>query len=108
MPRAAGAFGLSLLLLLCAGCPPGRGERCNPLLFDVEDQCSAGLACAYLPGCGVAFCCPPSDLSTTTVPMCTFPPDCSGASCCNPPPTNTVSNPSENCQPCAAPDAAAN
>jgi hypothetical protein len=93
------------LLLALAGCRREKGERCNPLEFNVDDQCTNGLACLYPANCGVAFCCPPSDMLTTTVPMCTFAPACSGGSCCGPAPPETGRNTATNCDPCAAPDA---
>jgi hypothetical protein len=43
---------------LVAGCHPGEGERCNPMLF--TDECPTNLACIYPEGCGVAYCCPNS------------------------------------------------
>jgi hypothetical protein len=50
------------LLLACAGCAPGQGERCNPLeISDPPSQgnCPTGFSCVYptAPNCGVAYCC---------------------------------------------------
>jgi hypothetical protein len=50
------------MLLMLAGCPPGQGERCNPLeIADIPNQgnCAIGFSCVYptAPNCGVAFCC---------------------------------------------------
>ncbi len=59
------AFAIVTLLLAAAGCHPGEGERCNPLLF--SDECTAGnaaLSCVYPPHCGVAYCCPTKASST--------------------------------------------
>jgi hypothetical protein len=88
------------LTFAMAGCPPGAGERCNPLRFN--DECGAGLACIYPANCGVAFCCPPpADMSSASMPpMCTYPPGCSGDGCCPLTPISDESNRVANCQPC--------
>jgi hypothetical protein len=113
MTRACMPVGLASLLLFAAACKPSVGQRCNPLQFDVPEQCSAGLVCIYPPNCGVAFCCPPAgDMTGAATPAatCLFPPNCSGDNCCpamaNGPPGSEGS--SDNCLPCPAPDAAAN
>jgi hypothetical protein len=67
---------LGVGVLAAQGCTPGEGERCNPLLFNVNDQCTNGLQCTYPKYCGVAYCCPP-----TLTPMT-----------------------SSHCQPCPPPD----
>ncbi len=43
-------------LLICLGCTPGQGERCNPQRF--TDECAQGTSCVYPKNCGVAYCCP--------------------------------------------------
>ncbi len=53
---------LLALAFVLAGCHPGEGERCNPMLF--TDECNSGFACTYPTGCGVAFCCPTSGQSS--------------------------------------------
>ena len=73
------SVGFVLLGLLAAGCgAPGLGERCNPLLFQVSDQCAKGLSCTYPAHCGVAYCCPIS--GTTSDPSCQACPSDAGAS----------------------------
>jgi hypothetical protein len=61
------------------GCgAPSLGERCNPLLFSVSDQCQAGLSCVYPKGCGVAYCCPTT--GTSNEPNCQACPSDAGVS----------------------------
>lgn len=62
MTRLLLSLGISALLLAGAGCSPGEGERCNPMLFN--DECSQGLKCTFPAGCGVSFCCPVSTSSS--------------------------------------------
>jgi hypothetical protein len=109
MSRSIEAFCFAALLWLAAGCKPEVGERCNPLQFNVREQCSTGLICVYPPNCGVAFCCPPSaDLAGQgSPPACLFPPNCSGADCCPATGVADTSNARNNCLPCPAPDASA-
>jgi hypothetical protein len=62
---------VTLLALALAGCgAPGLGERCNPLLFQVSDQCQANLLCVYPPHCGVAYCCPSGQTSDPNCQAC--------------------------------------
>ncbi len=71
MLRILGCFGIVGLLLFGIDCRPAQGERCNPLLFNTDDQCSEGLSCIYPNHCGVAYCCPPPDMGTpATDPNC--------------------------------------
>jgi hypothetical protein len=55
-------LGMFAVVLALAGCHPGEGERCNPMLF--TDECEEGFACTYPQGCAVAFCCPTSGTSS--------------------------------------------
>jgi hypothetical protein len=70
MKRIFGALGL---LIALAGCHPGEGERCNPLLFN--DECTGGLKCIYPTNCGVAYCCPPPELMSAASGNCQACPD---------------------------------
>ena len=56
-------LGISTVLFLLAGCNPGEGQRCNPLLVGTND-CNNGFLCTYKPNCGVAYCCPTMRVST--------------------------------------------
>jgi hypothetical protein len=69
MLRIAIPLAMALSIFAGAGCgAPELGERCNPLLFTVGDQCAHGLSCVYPANCGVAYCCPTS--GTSTDPNC--------------------------------------
>jgi hypothetical protein len=68
-----------LSIVALTGCgAPGLGERCNPLLFNVSDQCQPGLSCVYPKSCGVAYCCPMT--GTSADPNCQACPSDAGAS----------------------------
>ena len=76
MRRVLRALGAAALLAVvttvvtlgnAAGCSPGVGERCNPMLF--TPNCPGGTMCIYPTNCAVAFCCP-AQLSSDTSANC--------------------------------------
>jgi hypothetical protein len=107
MTKRSGCLGIMAWSLFAAGSgcsAPSQGERCNPMLFNVSDQCATGLSCGVPANCGVVECVNQGGSIAQCQAQCATPGSCGVAYCC--PAQVTVNPDGGTCNPCQLPDGA--